>query len=438
MDKRNFIKTTVYAGLGLLGGVPLIRCSKGGDDNGEENNNSGKGNSSKTTVKVGEVLPDWEEGYLDIHAISTGRGESTLYIFPDGTTLMVDAAGSLLSMTDPIPPTPHKPNSNITSGQVIVDYANHFIRPANSKLNYLMLTHWDPDHMGSYSTSTPLDASGTFRLTGVTEVGAKIRFDKMIDRDYPNYSYPTTFDANRRNNYLKFLDWAKTNYGATVEQFDVGSASQIILKQNPSKYGNFQVRNLIGNGWMWTGSGTGKVNLLPGNVAEVVAADPAENVFSCAFHLQYGKFNYFAGGDLQFNGRSTYPWKDVEAPLINIVTGVDVMKANHHGTSNTNSQELLNKLRPSTVLIHPWRDVQPNPDTIGRFLTANSSCRIFNTGITTANETRLSAHLSKLYSTHGHIVVRVEPQGAKYSVYVLDDSNQDFKVKKISGPYESN
>ena len=41
-------------------------------------------------------LPAWEEGYMDIHFINTGRGESVYHIFPDGTTLLMDTAGSLL------------------------------------------------------------------------------------------------------------------------------------------------------------------------------------------------------------------------------------------------------------------------------------------------------------------------------------------------------
>lgn len=418
-----------------------INCNgeEGAYNSSKEDDNGDGNNGGDQTSLVGKTLPDWEEGYLDIHAINTGRGECTLYIFPDGTTMMVDVAGSLLSMTASIPPTPPKPGNSITSGQVIVNYANHFIKAASNRLDYIMLTHWDPDHIGNYSTDTPLDATGTFRINGITEVGTKIRFDKMIDRDYPNYDYPNTSTAAAaKDNYRKFLDWAKTAYGATVEKFDVGKDDQIVLKQKPSKYGNFQVRNIMGNGWVWTGSGTSSVNTLPDNIDDLVAADPSENIFSNAFHLQYGKFNYFAGGDLQYNGRSAYAWKDVELPVANIMTAVDVMKANHHGTANCNSEALLKKLTPQAVIIHTWRDVQPNPETIGRMYSANGECKIFTTNMTEANKERLSAYISKFNSTQGHVVVRVEPGGLHYSIYVLDDSNEEYKVVKVFGPYRSN
>src|SRR5690606_6069504 len=103
-------------------------------------------------------------------------------IFPDGTTMLIDAAGSLISPTDAIPPPPQKPNSNVSPGLAITNYTKHFIKPASNKINYLLLTHFDPDHMGSYSADLPLHATGDFRMGGITEVGAEIPFDKIIDR----------------------------------------------------------------------------------------------------------------------------------------------------------------------------------------------------------------------------------------------------------------
>ena len=35
-------------------------------------------------------VEDWQEGYLDIHQISTGRGNVAWMIMPDGTTMLVD------------------------------------------------------------------------------------------------------------------------------------------------------------------------------------------------------------------------------------------------------------------------------------------------------------------------------------------------------------
>jgi hypothetical protein len=41
--------------------------------------------------RLGDVLPVWIPGTLDIHQIVTGRGNAAHMMFPDGTTLLLDA-----------------------------------------------------------------------------------------------------------------------------------------------------------------------------------------------------------------------------------------------------------------------------------------------------------------------------------------------------------
>ncbi|MBV9407839.1 MAG: hypothetical protein JO164_03390, partial [Candidatus Eremiobacteraeota bacterium] len=40
---------------------------------------------------VPSAVPSWRRGALEIHHLSFGRGNATLCIFPDGTTLLIDA-----------------------------------------------------------------------------------------------------------------------------------------------------------------------------------------------------------------------------------------------------------------------------------------------------------------------------------------------------------
>ncbi len=147
-------------------------------------------------------------------------------------------------------------------------------------------------------------------------------------------------------------------------------------------------------------------------------------------------FDLFTGGDLQYNGRTATPWFDSEKPLIPIVKQVEVMKACHHATSNTNSPELLKVLAPSTLLISPWRTVQPNPTTLGRFKDANAAVKMFTTGVDSENKKLLGDFEHYMKSWGGHIVVRVAPSG-DYKVFVLNDNNQDYKVSSIHGVYHS-
>lgn len=417
----------------LLSLALLISCGKSEAGKQQED-------KDKKESLIGKVLPDWQEGQLDIHAINTGRGECTLLIFPDGTTMLVDAASSLISTTDAIPPPPAKPNATAVSGQTISNYVTHFVDKASKKLDYVMPTHWHADHMGEYDTSLPQHSSGQFRMGGITQVGANIRVDKIIDRGYPDYNYPKDIlsaSVNMRN-YVNFINWAKQTYNATAEKFDVGSAEQIVLRRNAAKYSNFQVRNIVGNGYVWTGSGKQARNTLPEDINELINANPNENILSLGFHLKYGQFDYFTAGDLQYNGRSTYGWMDIERPVAEVMGPVEILKANHHATDNCNSDVFLNKLKPKAVIVHTWRDVQPNPTTVQRMFDANPDCQIFTTNLTDANKARLGQQLAKFKSTSGHIVVRVDPGGDKYTIYVLNDTDEKYIVQRALGPYNSN
>lgn len=77
------------------------------------------------------------------------------------------------------------------------------------------------------------------------------------------------------------------------------------------------------NGEIWTGSGTTTKKTFPElseityeNSKNITSSDncPPENITSCVMKVSYGNFDFFAGGDLQYNGRSSHAWKDAELP----------------------------------------------------------------------------------------------------------------------------
>ena len=419
----------------FLAAVFLMSCSQSDVKVPDKGEQPGDDQEQPEDKLIGKTLPDWEEGFLDIHAINTGRGESSLLIFPDGTSMLIDAAGSLIDPNHEIPPPPQKPNTQISPGKVIAHYAQHFL--PSGKLDYMMLSHFDPDHMGSYSSSLPLDPTGHFRMSGVTEVGAMIPVGTILDRGYPDYNFPKDMSNDKKMmNYRDYIQWAQQTNQTQPEQFQPGRNDQIVLKHDAAAYSEFKVQNILANGVIWTGSGTSTRNTFP-DAASLVAADAAENIFSMGLVLSYGGFDYFTAGDLQYNGRSTYTWKDIETPIASVVPEVDVMKADHHGTANCNADALLQSLKPHTVVAHVWRDVHPNPTTVGRIYAVDGDCQIFTTNLTDANRGRLAQYISQLKGTQGHIVVRVKPGGEEYMVYVLDDNNEDYTVKAVYGPYQS-
>jgi len=413
-------------------------------------------------VTVGEVLPAWQEGYLDIHSINSGRGECFYYILPDGTTMLVDCAGAPAMELAASEGVPSKPDVNTQSGTVIVNYIKHFAPEiAGGKIDYFMASHYHGDHIGAWRDNyeyygwklvngTSPD-NGGYLLNGLGAVGTEIPIVKVFDRgtwgDRPDAGYldsvvdKTDDLAKRRYQiYTNFLDWSAKKNGTVRETIVPGSMDQIVLLHHPEDYTTFSVRSVAGGGNIWTGSGS-EINTTYVPSTETILKNKYrvnENIYSCCFHLKYGMFDYFAGGDIQYSGKSTYPWMDIELPISSTLKKVEVMKASHHGTANANSQDLLNVTRPEHVLVGVWNSVQPNPDTIKRFLKANSGTEFFLTNLTDANRTTLTdsgIDMSVFNATGGHIVVRVAPKGMKYRIYVLDDTDQQYKVKAIFGPY---
>ena len=116
---------------------------------------------------VGETVPPWTPGTLDIHQINTGRGNAALLIMPDGTTMLVDAGNG-----GNLPPrgTPPRPDASRTPGEWIARYARAMGAGA---IDYGFLTHFHDDHMNA-----------------MVEVGGRIPIRTMIDRGWPDYDYP--------------------------------------------------------------------------------------------------------------------------------------------------------------------------------------------------------------------------------------------------------
>ncbi len=97
----------------------------------------------------GREIAPWQPGSLDIHQISTGRGNAALYIFPDGTTMLVDSGqGAQVTPRH----TGLRPDGSRTAGEWIARYIRHALRhDPQPSLDYALLTHFHGDHMGEVS-----------------------------------------------------------------------------------------------------------------------------------------------------------------------------------------------------------------------------------------------------------------------------------------------
>jgi hypothetical protein len=387
---------------------------------------------------VGETLLPWQEGTLDIHQISTGRGNSAFLILPDGTTMLVDA-GALGSRT--IRHVDPRPNDSRTPAEWIARYIQH-MHPAQDSpaLDYALLTHFHGDHMGSVEETTKLSSSGKYQLAGITEVGEQIPIQKILDRGWPGYDFPSPMNSQMMENYRAFLAWQAENTGLIIQRFQPGVNDQITLTQNPEKYPEFEIRNIAANGEVWTGVGTNTRKHFP-PLEEVPKQDhPSENPCSIGFRLSYGRFDYFSGGDMVGIPASGAPsWHDVETPVARAVGPVEASILNHHGYIDSQNPFFVTTLRPLVWIISVWDSAHPTSAVYERLRSRRlypGHRDIFATSMHEANKVVISG-LKDLASDQGHILIRVAPEGNSFRVIILSDSEESFEVTAVHGPYEA-
>lgn len=389
----------------------------------------------------GEFLTPWTEGTLDIHEISTGRGSSTFFILPDGTTMLYDAGefnedGAAWRIPRYVDA---KPDKSRASGEWILRYIQRQLRHSSlNQIDYALLSHFHWDHMGKITEESTKSGNGNYQLSGLTMVGDNIPIKNILDRGYPDYDYPRKTDDLTLKNYQAFVNWQKDNNGLSAERFVPGRNDQIVLQKKPDNYLNFEIRNLAANGEVWTGvSNVSRAHFPPLNDLDQ-AQYPDENMCSIVMRLSYGKFDYYTGGDLRGIPKTGSPqWQDIETPVAQVTGPVEVSLMNHHGYIDSQNDFFVSALRPQVWLLSVWDSAHPSPMVYKRLLSEDlySGPRdIFTTNMHEANKL-VVVGLDKLASDSGHIVVRVAPGGDSYQVVVIDDNVENGKIKSVHGPY---
>lgn len=387
---------------------------------------------------VGMPLPGWREGELDIHHINTGRGEASLLVLPDGTSLLVDASGK--TVEEPPFSLPTRPDVSRPPGEWVARYGLQVLPPPATKIDYAMISHLHGDHMGAIVEDSPRASPGSYQLSGITEVAEHLGLGTMLDRGWPDYDYPAPVRNRTVDNYRRFLAWQVANRGLRVERFEPGRSDQITLLRRPQAYPDFQVRNLMVNGVVWTGKGTDTRELFP-PLREMKPADyPIENNLSIAFRVSYGRFDYYSGGDLSARDVEIDPsMVNVETAVARASGPVDAMKANHHGSWDANSAAFLRLLQPRVIVVSSRAEGHPAANTYAR-MTSTATWPgprdIFITNVSPATF-RTTYEIGKAASTQGHVVIRVDRGGDHYRVFVLDDTDESLRVKAAFGPYAS-
>ena len=413
--RRTFLRhSSVFAGLGA--GTALLHAL------------------SPAVALVGDTLPVWRPGDLDIHHINTGRGNSALMICPDGTSVLIDAGASNSAVKFL---NPARPNDSRRAGQWIGRYARRQLRPTqNESLDHAILTHLHPDHLGEVGPTSPRSSSGSYLLTGISDVEEEIHIRHLVDRGYPSYSYPQPPQDPSALNYIAFVRSLAAR-GSSIERVQVGHTDQLTLKHNASTFPTFSIRMLAGNGEVWTGRGEESAPHFPANPS----ADnlPSENMCSIALKVSYGKFTYFTGGDLTCDtnyGRD--PWRDIETPVSRACGPVSVATVDHHGYYDAAGPESVRALRPRVWILQAWHASHPAITTLANLYSKqlySGERDVFSVGLKDEAALTTARFSDLLKSRDGHVLVRVSPPGDRYQVIILDDTDESDRIKASFGPY---
>lgn len=396
-------------------------------------------------------FPLWEEGVMEIHHINTGRGDAAFFVFPDATTLLVDAGDT--SDTHPRVLSPRNadrmPNGNKTAPEWIVDYIQQFF-PGNhpKQLDYAMITHYHDDHFGELDSYRKIHKGGKYALTGIMEVGSHLPIKMMLDRgssfpidlkdpkiqkeldDDDDYGMIPTLE-----HYWKFIGYHADRDGLVHQTLKIGSNNQIVLKKAPKKHPGFSVRNIAVNGSVWAGVGGDHYNLFD------EGDYPGENPLSTCIKVSYGDFDYFTGGDISgINSVGGTDLNSVESNIAPVVGAVDVATLNHHGNRDSQNAYYVRTIRPRVWIQQNWSSDHPGEEVLRRITSTDlypMERDIFSTVMLQANKDVIGGRVNTYKSQEGHIVVRVYNAGANYEIYILNDKSEKREVLAKFGPYAS-
>lgn len=406
-----------------------------------------------TSISNGQTqkLPAWQPGFLDIHHINTGRGDAAFMVFPDGTTMLVDAGD--MSETHPRTTSSRNaklvPNRSKTAPEWIVDYIDQFMPKKQERgLDYALITHYHDDHFGEIDSLRRI-APGRYQLTGIMEVGTLIPIKKLIDRgfDFPldlkdaNVQSQKRFTADAYGmiptlkEYWKFIDFQSKELGLENEALQVGSNNQIVMQHHPKDYLEFKVQNIASNGNIWTGYDDSFYFLFK------EGEYPGENPLSNAIRIDYGRFNYYTGGDIAgIDGYGETDINSLESHVAPVVGPVDVATLNHHGNRDSQNPFYVRTIRPRVWIQQNWTADHPGEEVLRRITSKElypGDRDIFSTIMLQGTKDVIGGRLDQYKSQNGHIVVRVYDNGDTYDIYVLNDATEEREILTKHGPYKA-
>lgn len=372
------------------------------------------------------TCPGWKPGEFDIHFIHTGVGEQTFFIFPDGTTMLLDCGDTHHAkyMKD-VPPMP---DGSRYGGEWVSRYIGRLI--PQREIDYVMVSHWHGDHVGDLMFGGKRTPDGR-TVCGIPLVGEDFRFRHYFDHQYPKMAESARDPDPQALSLIREWLPRAVRGGMQAHRFEVGARNQIKMLENPAAYPEFEIRNIAADAVIWDGRDS-TIDVGAVHRKKTGGKKIHENRLSAVLRFRYGKFSYYTGGDAELelvgeDGKE-FNW---EAMIGRVVGPVNVCKTNHHAGSWGMSPGFVREIRAQTYLSSVWQakmvDHKSLSSMCSRELYPGERMVCFGY-IADCVRDIAAAYGDDIAPAHGHTVVKVAPGGDSYRVFIVDASDESMRV----------
>lgn len=255
------------------------------------------------------VHADERDGRLDIYFVDVEGGAATLFVTPQGETLLIDSG---------------YPDYGGRDRDRILDALRNVA--GKKLLDHAAVTHWHLDHYGNHASLASEIKIGQFWDRGIPD---ELQEDaKFVERiaDYRRASQNASIT-------LKAGDSLPLKSGKTPLSVKIATASREVIT-NTGKPNPFADRHVPKE------------------------RDASDNAASLSFLIEFGEFRFLCCGDLTWN---------VEAKLVtpnNPVGKVDLFMVTHHGLPMSNNPALVLAVDPVVAVMCNGPTKGGHPDTL--------------------------------------------------------------------------
>ncbi len=339
---------------------------------------------------------DLPDGKLTIVHMDVGQAAATLLLGPpnangDRVSVLVDAGGYAFQ-------------SKKNGAPIVADILDEY---EISQVDYMIVTHYDCDHIGGLVQDKKGFRAGRDKALGTN--------DDIGVLTYVDHG-PSDMTSAAFNTYKQLVKPCEKE-GGDCERWSIyGRDGLIEFSEIPLGEGAAtpKLRFLAASGWAFDENG---------NTFEIENVD-TENENSLCFLLSYGSFDYLLGGDI--TGQSSpHASKDENAEIEPAVgryisdhgRRVDVLNVNHHGSDTASVESFLRLIRPQIAVISVGpvkRYGHPNLGALQRL--SDRKVRIYQTELGATHETIPSAVKKQQVIANGHVIVTTD--GKRFQVWI--------------------